>query len=130
MLVGPPMMVLLEKALLGVTLLPLLIGWVQLKPGLDEDNNAGSEVGEALTAAGAADAWEVRRGDEILWEELGAGRPVLCCSNAARALPISSRSSVLRCSSDCCCLNVMADNWCGAGLFLVGKLPDLLPSLS
>ena len=112
MLVGPPMMALLEKALLGVTLLPLLIGWVQLKPGLDEDNNAGSEVGEALTAAGAADAWEVRRGDEILWEELGAGRPVLCCSNAARALPISSRSSVLRCSSDWCCLNVMADNWC------------------
>ena len=130
MLVGPPMMALLEKALLGVTLLPLLIGWVQLKPGLDEDNNAGSEVGEALTAAGAADAWEVRRGDEILCEELGAGRPVLCCSNAARALPISSRSSVLRCSSDWCCLNVMADNWCGAGLFLVGKLPDLLPSLS
>ena len=131
MLAGPPMMALLEKALLGVTLLPLLISWVQLKPGLDEDNKAGSDVGEeVLMGAAAEGGWEVRRGDEILWEELGAGRPVLCCSNAARALPISSRSSVLRCSSDCCCLNVMADNWCGAGLFLVGKLPDLLPSLS
>ena len=67
MLVGPPMMALLEKALLGVTLLPLLIGWVQLKPGLDEDNNAGSDVGEeVLMGAAAQGGWEVRRGDGIL----------------------------------------------------------------
>ena len=55
MLAGPPMMALLEKALLGVTLLPLLISWVQLKPGLDEDNKAGSDVGEEVLMGAAAD---------------------------------------------------------------------------
>ena len=118
---------LFEKALLGVTLLPLLIGCeLELKPGLDEDKGAaGSDAG--LRGAGAGPCWEeASRGGEILWEaDVGAGRPVLCCSRAAKARLISSRSSVLLCSSDCCFLNVMAESWCGAGLLLVGKLPDL-----
>ena len=122
-------MALFEKALLGVTLLPLLIGCVELNPGLDEDKGAGSDVGEAVLMGAGAGPWEVSRGEEMGWEAVGAGRPVLCCSRAAKALLISSRSSVLRCSSDCF-LSVMADNWCGAGLLLVGKLPDLLPSRS
>ena len=121
------MIALCENALLGVTLLPRLIGWLlEHKPGLDEDNGIGSDVGEAVPVGAG---WEASRFGEIPWEEVGAGRPVLCCSRAAKALLISSRSSVLRCSSDCF-LSVMADNWCGAGLLLVGKLPDLLPSRS
>ena len=124
-------MALFEKALLGVTLLPLLIGWFELKPGLDEDMVTGSDVGEAVLMGVGTGLWEVSRGEEIGWEaDVGAGRPVLCCSRAAKARLISSRSSVLRCSSDCCCLKVMAESWCGAGLLLVGKLPDLLPSRS
>ena len=124
-------MALLEKALFGVTLLPLLITWFELNPGLDEDKGAGSETGEPVVMGAAEVPWEPIRGEEMGgWEVEGAGRPVLCCSRAAKARLISSRSSVLRCSSDCCCLNVMADSWCGAGLLLVGRLPDLLPSRS
>ena len=101
------MIALCENALLGVTLLPRLIGWLlEHKPGLDEDNGIGSDVGEAVLLGAE---WEASRVDEIPWEEVGAGRPVLCCSRAAKALLISSRSSVLRCSSDCF-LSVMADN--------------------
>ena len=111
-----------------MTLLPLLIGCeLELKPGLDEDKGgAGSDA--LLMGAGADPWWEEGPsiGEEMLWEaDVGAGRPVLCCSRAAKALLISSRSSVLLCSSDCCFLNVMAESWCGAGLLLVGKLPDL-----
>ena len=105
------MIPLFEKALLGVTLLPLLICWVELNPGLDEDKGAGSDAGEAELMGGGAGPWEVSRGGEMGWEAVGAGRPVLCCSRAAKARLISSRSSVLRCSSDCCCLNVMAESW-------------------
>ena len=78
---------------------------------MDEDKGAGSDAGEAELMGGGAGPWEVSRGGEMGWEAVGAGRPVLCCSRAAKARLISSRSSVLRCSSDCCCLNVMAESW-------------------
>ena len=58
-------MALFEKALLGVTLLPLLIGCVELNPGLDEDKGAGSDTGEPVLMGAAEVPWELIRGEDM-----------------------------------------------------------------
>ena len=58
-------MALLEKALFGVTLLPLLITWFELNPGLDEDKVAGSDTGEAVLMGAAEVPWESIRGEDM-----------------------------------------------------------------